>query len=55
MVRQLEEKLGEMIDLETSALENAKEKLAQRQEDHAQKISSIDQDIADIRAALRNM
>lgn len=55
MVARLEEKLGEMIDLETSALESAKERLAQRQEDYTQKIAAIDQDIADVRAALNAM
>lgn len=55
MVAQLEEKLGEMIDLETSALESAKERLAQRQEDYTQKIAAIDRDIADVRAALNAM
>lgn len=55
MVAQLEEKLGEMIDLETSALENAKNKLAQQQEDHTRKLETIDQDIEDICVALDAM
>lgn len=55
MVAQLEEKLGEMIDLETSALENAKNKLAQQQEDHTRKLETIDQDIAEVRTALDAM
>lgn len=55
MVSQLEERLGEMIDMETSALESARSKLAKQREDHAQKLAVIDQDMAEVRAALDAM
>ncbi len=52
MTRQLEEKLSDMIDLETSALENAKEQIAKRQASFRQQVSEIDADVMEIRAAI---
>ncbi len=52
MVQQLEEKMENMIDFETSALENARQQIAQKQEDFTKEIESIDTDIAEIRAVL---
>ena len=52
MVQQLEEKMEEMIDSETSALENVRQQIAKKHENFAREIQSIDADIAEIRAAL---
>lgn len=52
MLEQLEEKIGSLIDLETTALENAKKEMDQQKENYNVTIQSLDADIAEIRKAL---
>lgn len=52
MIGQLEEKMRDMIEMETSALENARARLMEQQEDYGKKMESIDRDMADIQTAL---
>lgn len=55
LMAQLEENIKSLIDQETSALNSAKDNLAQRREEFERNIQDLDADIAQLRAVVREL